>query len=289
MTDKGRTFQITLPRLQWKILCTGKFLAFLALLLVGAVVAYWWREVRPYASVPGGILHVATREILADEEGKISDLLQSDFFQAGEVLYSTQDASIASGAKQIDQKLHESAKEIEDLQGRIDENMQQYLYLQNEIEAQIGPTELTNQIWQEIQSLQEKLHSLEQETAALARQRSELGVQLASQMALAPFEGMVLQRTKQIGQRIRSGDLVFLICDKDKRWIEAEIEEKMLGAVRPGVGARIEFPAFPGKKWDAAVSWVSPVVESGKVKIHLTADLLPLRPGLSAKTQIKIH
>jgi multidrug resistance efflux pump len=285
MSDTGRTFQITLPRLQWRILYTWKFLAFLALLLTFAAGIYWWREVRPYTFVPGGVLQVATREILADEDGKIFDLLPGDLFQAGELLYSTQDASTLSGAKQIDQKLQASSLEIEDLKSRIDQNMQEYLYLQNEIEAQIGPTELTNQIWQEIQSLQEKLLALEQETMALAKERAEL----ASQMVLAPFDGMVLQRTKQIGQRIKGGDKVLLICDKDKRWIEAEIDEKMLAVVRPGVPTRIEFSAFPGQKWDGEVSWVSPVVESGKIKIHCTADLLPLRPGLSAKTHLKIR
>lgn len=285
MDNTGRTFQITLPRLQWRILYTGKFLALLALLLLGALATYWWREVRPYARVPGGVLQVVTREIIAEEEGKIFDLFQGDFFQAGEVLYSMQDASILSGAKQIDQKLQEAGLEIENLQSRIDQSMQEYLYLQNEIEAQIGPTELTNQIWQEIQTLQEKLQSLEEAAKVLATQKAEL----ASQMVLAPFDGMVLQRTKQMGQRIRGGDRVLLICDKEKRWIEAEIEEKMLADIRPGVAARIELPAFPGQKWEGVVSWVSPVVESGKVKIHLTANLLPLRPGLSANTQIKIH
>lgn len=71
--------------------------------------------------------------------------------------------------------------------------------------------------------------------------------------------------------------------------MEAEIDEALLSRVRVGLPARLEFPLYPKQQWMGQVAWISPVIEAGKVKIRLTADLLPLRPGLSAKTYIKIH
>jgi multidrug efflux pump subunit AcrA (membrane-fusion protein) len=67
------------------------------------------------------------------------------------------------------------------------------------------------------------------------------------------------------------------------------MDEAMLALIQPGLPARIEFLSLPGQKWNGQVSWVSPIVDAGKVKIRLTADQLPLRPGLSAKISVKVH
>jgi multidrug resistance efflux pump len=258
-------------------------------LLAGCAGIYWWKEVRPFVCISGGILQVATQEIVAEDDGKISEFLEEDFFGQGQLLFSTKDPFLLTQLQQIERKVQDHRKEIEGLQGKLDQNMQQYMYLQNELEAQIGPTELTDQIFGEIQKLQNQVHRLEQEVGVLETSRIEVENKVDAQVVLAPFEGLVMQRFKQVGGRVRGGERLMLICDKERRWIETEIEEKMLSSIRPGLFARIEFPSFPGKRWDGQVSWVSPVVESGKVKIRLTADLLPLRPGLSAKTYIKVH
>ncbi len=267
----------------WKSLCV------ILVLLLGVFGVYWGKEIRPYVCIPSGTLRVSVQEVFAEESGKISECLAQDVFKKGQVLFATKDSLLLNQFRQNGQKIVDTRKEIEVLQGKLDQNMQQYMYVQNELAAQIGPTELTDQILGEIQKIQSRINRLEQEMQSLETSAVAIESTLGSQVVLAPFEGIVLQQLKQVGGRVNAGDCVFLICDRQRSWIEAEIEEKMLAKMHPGLYARIEFPAFPGKKWDGQVSWVSPVVESGKVKIRLTADSLPVRPGLSAKTYIKVY
>jgi multidrug resistance efflux pump len=289
MTDAKRTFQITLPTFQWKSFCTWKTVWFVLTLCTGALGFYWWTEVRPFISVPGGTLRVAMREVFAEQEGVASEFFGEDMFQQGQVLFSTKDPLLLTQQQILEQKMADRKKELETLQGKFDQNMEQYVYLQNELETKIGPTELTDQIFAEIQKLQDRIQRLEQETQGLEASRLSMADKLDSQVVLAPFEGVVLHRLKQAGERVARGDCLLKICELEHRWIETEIEEKMLSDVRIGLPAHIEFLAFPGKQWKGQVSWISPVVETGKVKIRVTADSLPLRPGLSAQTYIKIY
>jgi multidrug resistance efflux pump len=293
MNDKPRTFQITLPSFHWKRLVanliTWKAFCLVSILLLGALGYYWATEIRPYVCIPNGTLQVLAHEVVAEESGKISECLAQDVFKKGEVLFATKDSSLLTQFQQASHKMAGNRKEMEGLQGKLDQNMQQYMYVQNELAAQIGPTELTDQILGEIQKLQSRINRLEQETQSLEMSSTLIENTLDAQIVVAPFEGIVLQQRKKAGERVGAGDCVFLICDKERSWIEAEIEEKLLSKMKPGLFAQIEFPAFPGKKWNGQVSWISPIVESGKVKIRLTADALPVRPGLSANTYVKVY
>jgi multidrug resistance efflux pump len=285
----SRTFSITLPSLHWKRVCSWKGLCFLGLLAIGGLGTYWWKEIRPFVSIADGIVQVTLREMVSEEDGKLSEVLTSDSFQQAQVLFSTRDPRLVMERKQIQEKIEHMQKEVTCLQEKLDQNMQQYMYLQTELEAQIGPTELTDQIFVEIQKLQNQIQHLEQESQPLRARQESLETKLAEQVSLAPFDGIILRRFKEEGSRVEKGEPVLAICDRDHRWIEAKIEEKMLAHVHPGLPARIGFSSSPGKKWDGEVSWVSPLVESGAVKIRLKADSLPLHPGLSAQVHLKIH
>lgn len=284
-----RTFSITLPSIRWKSLFSWKWLCFLGLVATCAFGAYWWKEIRPFVRVADGTLQVTMREMVVEEGGKLSEVLASDSFHQAQVLFSTRDQRLVSEQSQIQEKIAFVQKEMAALQERLDQNLQQYMYLQNELEAQIGPTEITDQIFAEIQKLQNQIQHLEQDVQPLTARQEILDTKLAAQVVLAPYDGIVLRRFKEAGSRVEMGDRVVTICDKDHRWIETEIEEKMLANVQLGLPARIEFSSFPGKRWDGEVSWISPMVESGTVKIRLKADSMPLKPGLTAQVHLKVH
>jgi multidrug resistance efflux pump len=287
MKDSSHTFQITLPSLQWKMFWSWKALGFVALLLIVGMGVYWKKEIHPFVNIAGGTLQIAKREVFAEESGVLSELFGDDFFQKGQVLFSTKDPFLISKVQQALSKEEEQQKEIEALQGKLEQSMQQYVYVQNELPLQLSSTSVLDQMVGEIQKIQEQIRELEDGVTDLQITRSAM--QHSMNASLAPFEGVVLQHFKQSGSRIEAGDLVFMIGEKERLWVEAEIEENMLAHVRAGLLAQIQFPSFPKKKWDGKVSWVSPVVERGTVKIRITADHLPLQPGLSANARIKIH
>jgi len=289
MSETNRTVQITLPKFQWKIFYSRPFLALIALAFGAALGTYWWKEVRPFARIAGAVVQIPIRELVAEQEGKISECFAGDGFSQGQVLVSMKDAALVAERTQVAQKCEERQREMESLQSRLDQNMQQYLYLQSEVEAEIGPTELTGQILAEIQTLQDRVQRVEQEVKTLESSRKLLDQKLSGQNVGAPFDGIVLQWMKGVGDRVKAGDRLCVIGDQEHPWIDAVIEEAMLAGVGVGSLAQIELVSSPGRQYAGTVSWISPRVGEGKVKIRLTAEGLPARSGLSATLRLKVR
>jgi len=286
MEESSHTFQITLPTLRWKMFRSWKALGFVAFLLMVGLGIYWKKAIHPFVNIAAGTLQVAKREVLAQESGVLSELFDGDFFQEGQVLFSTKDPFLVSKLEQVSLKEEELQREIDALQAKLEQSMQQYVYVQNELPLQLNSTPVLDQMVGEIQKIQEQIHTLEERVKELQIARSAL--QHSMNGTFAPFEGVVLQQFKQIGSKVEAGDCVFVVGEKERLWIEADIEENLLAKVRVGLLAQIQFAPFPKKRWEGKVSWISPIVEGGKVKIRLSADHLPLQPGLSAKARIKI-
>lgn len=291
MSNSKRIVQITIPNLRWKDLCKWYNFFLLLTVIMSCWSVYWWKTIRPYVSLQEATLQVYTREILAEEEGKLADssLEEGSFFSKGQMLCSFNDSLLSCELHQVEEKVQNLRKELSQEKSKLDQNMEQYLYLQNELEAEIGPTELTDQILLEIQQQQEKILRLEREISAFESEETNTSAQIEKKVASAPFEGMVLRRFKEAGEKARVGDPLLLICDKQKRWVEASAPEEMLAKIRLGLPARIEFTSFPGKIWLAQVSWISPIATNGKIKIRMSAENLPLHPGLNAKVAVKIR
>lgn len=204
----SRTFQITLPSIEWKRLYSWKTLCALLVLCAAAFGVYWWQAIRPFVLIRGGTLQVMKRDLLSEGDGLISEFVRDDFFQLGQALFSTKDPQLMAEQTQLMQKLQAQKKEMGSLQAKFDQNMQQYVYLQNEL-AEIGPTQLSEEILNEMQSLQTSIDRLEAEAVNLEEAKAALEHTLSGQVAVAPFDGIVLARFKQLGERAKKGSLCF--------------------------------------------------------------------------------
>src|SRR3546814_9604003 len=56
---------------------------------------------------------------------------------------------------------------------------------------------------------------------------------------VAPVQGMIAQRSVQLGQRINPGTPLMTIIPLDKLWVEANFKENQVEAMRPGQKATI--------------------------------------------------
>jgi len=232
---------------RWKYLS----IALVAFCLLSAF-GYWWTAIRPYYPVEA-ILAAPLREIRAEENGVLPEALlqEGEAFKLGQLFF-------ASNQDKLNQAKF-----------KLDQNMQQYVYLQNEI----GSSEVMDQVLSELQKWQQKVAELEKDRPLVPA---------------APFDGIVLQCFKTAGEKTHLGEPVLLIS-KQQNWVEAEIPETMLSKMRVGLSASVKLPSYPGKTWVGKVAWISPLAKHGKLKIRIYADDLPFKPGLTAKASIKIH
>ena len=107
----------------------------------------------------------------------------------------------------------------------------------------------------------------------------------------APAAGTVLEKTVVEGQAVMAGATLFRIADLSTVWLEADVFEDDLAAVRIGQHAAVDFDAFPGEPVQAVVSYVSPVVDSlartGRVRLVLAGAPGRVRPGMFGTARIR--
>jgi RND family efflux transporter MFP subunit len=123
--------------------------------------------------------------------------------------------------------------------------------------------------------------------AAAASARARLG----DWRIVAPFAGRVLRRDAEPGDLATVGTPLFVVADLRSLRITADIDERDVGRLTPGLAAVVRADAFPGKTFTASVTEITPQGDaSGRVfraRLALAADSL-LRPGMTVEANLII-
>ena len=102
----------------------------------------------------------------------------------------------------------------------------------------------------------------------------------------APVGGVVVEKLVTQGQRIMAGDPVLRIVDLSRIWVEGEVFERDLAALRTGQSATVEFQALPGETRTGRISYVYPILDATtrtvRVRVELPNPGLALKPGMYA-------
>jgi multidrug resistance efflux pump len=252
------------------------------LLVLGAIFAVFLLKPSRQYCPARAYLYAPMREIKAEVDGVILDaiLREGDHFQRGTSLFAL-DGAASERMKEIDAELTVLTHALEQAILNAEQVKDQFASVKVALDD--GPSELVAEMQAGIRENEEKVSNLESQITAFKTERDHLPV--SREMATAPFDGMVLERLLGSGEAAKAGDSILLICSHDLS-IEAEVPETMFSKISLDQSATVRLPSFPGKKWDAVISWISPTAKEGKLKIRLTAQELPFKPGLTAEVAI---
>jgi Cu(I)/Ag(I) efflux system membrane fusion protein len=107
----------------------------------------------------------------------------------------------------------------------------------------------------------------------------------------SPLRGVVVQKNVLSGQRVMAGDAVYQVADLREVWLEGEVFERDLAAVRLGQSVTAEFPALPGTVREGRVIYVAPTIaaetRTTTIRVALSNDGLVLKPGMYATIRIR--
>jgi HlyD family secretion protein len=247
---------------------------------------HWVKKVRPFLHLESAQLSASTIQIQAPELGRMVGKAwqEGDRFQQGEILFSLDPETSQTAQKDFDSRMDSCSRTLEQEKENLEVVMQKYLHLQIEK----APKEFVDKVLLEIQEAQQNIMRLEEEDSLLEAEKIALQSVRQQHSILAPFDGIILRSFKQPHETAAAGESILTILNAKSLWIETEVPEEKLSALQLGIPAFVEFKSFQDKKWAARVSWISPVVEKGKIKIRLVGDDFPIHPGLSARVSIKI-
>ncbi len=105
----------------------------------------------------------------------------------------------------------------------------------------------------------------------------------------SPASGVVIEKRLINGQRIGMGEELFRIADMSQMWVIADVAEIDVGALKPGMRAKVRPRAYPGETIEGSVRFVYPALraetrtarvcidvpnQQGRLKPEMYADVL---------------
>jgi membrane fusion protein (multidrug efflux system) len=328
-----------LQRLRWPLMS----LAAVAVLGGGA---YFYVTSGWYQSTDDAYAQAATVSISADVAGRVSEIevRDNEIVQRGATLFKLDDAPFRIAVGDAAARLADTRLQIESLKStyrqrqvelRAAQDTQTYAQQQYDRQSRLLVSGIASQA-----QFDQAAHALDAARQQVANVRQQIGVALANlggdpniaperhplvaqaQSALdraqlnlsytvisAPTDGVVAKvEHLQVGDTIAASAPVFALVSTRDVWIEANFKEVQLARMRPGQVATVEIDRYPGRRFSAEVTSVSPstgsqfsllppenatgnwvkVVQRVPVRLQLThIDTgFPLQAGLSANVTV---
>ena len=102
----------------------------------------------------------------------------------------------------------------------------------------------------------------------------------------SPAAGIVLDKKAVEGMRFAPGTAIYRIADLSTVWVIADVYEQDLQQVKVGETAQVDIDAFPGRHFEAKVSYLYPTLNAATrttpVRLELANRDGLLRPGMFA-------
>lgn len=106
----------------------------------------------------------------------------------------------------------------------------------------------------------------------------------------SPAGGIVLEKKAVAGMRFGPGEALYRIADLSAVWLIADVYEKDLARVKVGQRATVAIDAFPGRSFEARVTYLYPTLNAPTrttpVRLELKNQEGLLRPGMFAHVDL---
>ena len=101
----------------------------------------------------------------------------------------------------------------------------------------------------------------------------------------SPLAGTVLEKNVLAGQMVEEGTVLYTIADLFSLWVQAQVLESDLAAVKVGMPVEVTAAAYPGRIFYGNVNFIAPVLntDTRSVKVRVVVDntVGDLKPGMA--------
>ena len=130
--------------------------------------------------------------------------------------------------------------------------------------------------------------------AALAEARANQQAErttLAKHALAAPFDALVIARTREPGTALNPGEPVFTLIAPDSLWALAYVDEGRAGDIALGQPARVTLRSRPGNPMNAEVARIG--LEADRVteerRVHVRCRSCPITPVIGEQAEVVIE
>ena len=108
----------------------------------------------------------------------------------------------------------------------------------------------------------------------------------------AQFGGTVMEKSALPGAYIMPGEKLFALSDLSSVWMYADLYEKDIAGVQPGLPVQVTSSSYPGVAFDGIVTFISPVVDDAtrtvKVRVEMANSDGKLKPNMFVNAAIGV-
>jgi RND family efflux transporter MFP subunit len=108
----------------------------------------------------------------------------------------------------------------------------------------------------------------------------------------SPANGIVTEKKAVQGMRFMPGEMLYQIADTSSIWVQADVFEQDIGAIKPGQPAKIRINAYPGEVFTGRIAYVYPTLTADTrtvpVRIELANPQGKLKPAMYAEVEIPL-
>ena len=114
---------------------------------------------------------------------------------------------------------------------------------------------------------------------------------LADTIIRGPFDGLVIQRSREPGDIVVPGSAILQIISTDQMWVSAWVDESAMSSVKTGKPARVVFRSEPNKSYAGTVSRMAPLVdrETREFVVDVTVKELPKTWAVGQRAEVYIQ
>jgi len=102
----------------------------------------------------------------------------------------------------------------------------------------------------------------------------------------SPVSGVIVEKTALEGMHVTAGQTLFRVADLSVVWVEADVYERDMAALRVGQRARVTLDAYPGEEFVGRATYIYPFVEeqtrTAKARFQFANPRGRLKPGMYA-------
>ena len=106
----------------------------------------------------------------------------------------------------------------------------------------------------------------------------------------SPASGVIVEKTAVEGMHVTPGQTLFRIADLSSVWVEADVYERDMAAIRVGQAAAVTLDAYPDQRFTGRATYIYPFVEEQtrtvKVRFQFPNPRGLLKPGMYANVQL---
>ena len=109
-----------------------------------------------------------------------------------------------------------------------------------------------------------RIEDIQAQEAMLASAQARLQkaqTALADATLLAPSNGIISVRARELGAIVQAGQTVYTLTLNDPVWIRAYVSQPRLGRIKPGMPVKVTSDSMPGRQYDGTVGFISPEAE----------------------------